>query len=200
MKFLVATGNRGKAREFAELLGGEVLTLKDLPEPLEVVEDGATFADNALKKAMEGLAASAKFGVEIVLADDSGLEVDALEGRPGVYSARYAGIHGDDRANLDKVLEEMKGIPEAERGAQFRCVLALVREGAAPVLFEGICRGKLLPAPRGTDGFGYDPIFQPEGFALSFAEMAAPDKHALSHRGKAVRKLAEYWEQAFRQP
>jgi XTP/dITP diphosphohydrolase len=190
----VATSNRGKAREFAELLQGEVLTLKDLPESLDLVEDGETFADNALKKAREGLEASAPLGVEVVLADDSGLEVDALDGRPGVYSARYAGNHGDDSANLRKVLGEMKNVPPEKRGAQFRCVLALLCAGKEPVLFEGICRGTLLLEPKGSEGFGYDPIFQPEGYTVSFAEMAPADKHGLSHRGKAVKKLAEYWE------
>ncbi len=198
---LVATKNAGKAREFAELLGKEwrVETLRDHPGLVEGVEDGATFEANAAKKA---LAIGRQVGGEIlVLADDSGLEVDALQGAPGVYSARYAGESDPklrDARNNEKLLRELaalKAFPLEQRGAQFRCSLCLVRGEEVLATSDGICRGALLDAPRGGDGFGYDPLFVPviEGGALAaktFAEMDSDAKHALSHRGKAMAIMA----------
>ncbi|HEY8965370.1 MAG TPA: non-canonical purine NTP pyrophosphatase [Candidatus Methylacidiphilales bacterium] len=195
---LVATKNAGKAREFGELLGGawRVETLKDRPELVEGVEDGATFEANAAKKA---LAIGKQLGGGVlVLADDSGLEVDALGGAPGVYSARYAGESDPalrDGRNNAKLLAALDGLPLEKRGAQFRCSLCLVRGEEVVATADGICRGALLDAPRGADGFGYDPLFLPviEGGALSaktFAEMNSDAKHALSHRGKAMAIMA----------
>ncbi|MDX6767194.1 MAG: RdgB/HAM1 family non-canonical purine NTP pyrophosphatase [Candidatus Methylacidiphilales bacterium] len=186
---LIATGNRGKAREFQEMIGHawRVLTLRDLPEAPTVEEDGATFEANACKKA---LALVPHFDGPI-LADDSGLEVDALGGAPGVFSARYAGVHGDDAANNRKLMEAMRDVPEAARGAQFHCVLAWVEGGIVRGTYEGICRGRILREGRGTNGFGYDPLFQPEGFLHTMAELDPGEKHALSHRGKAMRLAVE---------
>jgi XTP/dITP diphosphohydrolase len=186
---LIATANKGKAREFQEMLGHawDVKTLLDLPHVPEIVEDGETFAANALKKAqaLRGIFDGP------VLADDSGLEVDVLGGAPGVHSARYAGVHGDDAANNRKLLEALRGRLPAERGAQFHCVLCLVSAGEPDAYFEGICRGHILGEPRGTGGFGYDPLFLPDGFDRSMAELSSAEKHAISHRGRAMRRARE---------
>lgn len=186
---LIATANKGKAREFQEMIGHawQVLTLKDLPQVPEIVEDGETFEANAVKKA---LALVPHFDGPI-LADDSGLEVDALGGAPGVYSARYAGEHGNDAANNLKLLEMLKNVAAPDRGAQFHCVLAWVDEGKVKGTFNGICRGSIRHEPRGTNGFGYDPLFQPEGLERTMAELTPEEKHALSHRGKAMQKAVE---------
>lgn len=162
------------------LLEWEVQTLLDLPEIPDVEEDGATFQENAQKKAVEiSLKTEA-----MVLADDSGLEVDILDGKPGVYSARYAGEPKDDRRNLEKLLDELKDIEK--RGAQFRCVLALAQKGEVLFTVEGICRGKIAFQAEGTNGFGYDPIFIPDGYDQTFGELSPDIKHSLSHRGKAL--------------
>lgn len=186
---LIATGNAGKAREFQEMIGHawDVKTLKDLPQVPEIIEDGATFEANAVKKAR----ALAGVWDSWILADDSGLEVDALDGAPGVYSARYAGVHGDDAANNRKLLQELAGVPDARRGAQFHCVLALMHRGEIVGTFNGICRGRILHGARGTNGFGYDPLFQPDGFDRTMAELTPAEKHAISHRGQAMQKAAE---------
>lgn len=189
---LVATKNKGKAREFAELLGSgwRVETLLDRSELQEGVEDGATFPENAEKKAR---AVGRQVGPAVyVLADDSGLEVDALGGAPGVYSARYAGEPKDDARNNAKLLAALEAVPDGRRGAQFRCSLCLAQGDAVVATADGICRGRLLRAPRGSDGFGYDPLFVPEegGGTLTFAEMPSEAKHALSHRGRAMRTMA----------
>jgi len=187
---LIATANAGKAREFQEMLGKEwaVRTLRDLKEVPEIVEDGATFEENALKKAR----ALAGWGGGPVLADDSGLEVDVLGGAPGVHSARYAGRHGDDAGNNRKLLAALQGVPEAERGAQFRCMLALRLPGGEERCFAGVCRGRILEAARGEGGFGYDPLFLPDGMERSMAELTAEEKHAISHRGRALRAAAAW--------
>ena len=189
-QILIATANQGKAREFQEMIGQswQVHTLKDLATVPEIVEDGDTFEANALIKAT----ALAPFFPGPILADDSGLEVDALGGAPGVYSARYAGEHGNDAANNSKLLKELEAIPDTHRGAQFHCVLAWVEEGRVRGTFNGICRGSILRETRGKKGFGYDPLFVPEGgLNLSMAELEPEQKHALSHRGKAMRKAVE---------
>jgi non-canonical purine NTP pyrophosphatase (RdgB/HAM1 family) len=187
---LIATRNAGKAREFAELLGPgwKVETLADRPDLLEGEEDGVTFEANAAKKAIL-VSLQAGPGV-LILADDSGLEVDALDGAPGVYSARYAGEPKDDARNNAKLLAALAGTPAAQRGAQFRCSLCLAREGEVVAVADGICRGSLIEVPRGSDGFGYDPLFVPEGGTQTFAEMGSAQKHALSHRGKAMAAMA----------
>ncbi len=191
---LVATKNKGKAREFAELLGPgwAVETLLDRPDLVEGVEDGATFPENAEKKAR---AVSRQVGPEVyVLADDSGLEVDALNGEPGVYSARYAGEPRSDARNNEKLAAALGGIAPEKRGAQFRCSLCLAKDDKVVATADGVCRGSLVLGPRGTDGFGYDPHFIPDDSdrTRTFAEMPSEAKHALSHRGQALRMMAAF--------
>lgn len=196
MKVVLATGNAGKIREFAEMLGP--LGLEFLPqshfgiEPPE--ETGATFEANALLKARH---AAARSGLP-ALADDSGLEVDALGGAPGVRSARYAGEGAGDLANLHKLLAAMADIPQDARGARFRCVIAFVRSGddPSPLFGSGVWQGRILDAPRGAGGFGYDPVFAPSGETRSVAELASAEKHASSHRGAALRDLLAKWRTA----
>jgi XTP/dITP diphosphohydrolase len=184
-RVLLATRNQGKVAELARILGPFGLTLEGAsydPGP----ETGATFAENALAKAVEGAAAT---GLPSV-ADDSGLTVDALNGMPGVLSARWAGAHGDDLANLALVLGQLAEVPEARRGAAFVCAAAYaLPDGRSDVVLAEL-RGTLLTAPRGTNGFGYDPIFVPAGLAVTSAELSPEDKDAISHRGQAFRALA----------
>ena len=197
---LIASRNVHKAEEIAAILGDDfsVQTLAKFPASPEVVEDGDTFAANAVKKATE-IADWLGFQArpDLVLADDSGLEVDALDGAPGIHSARYAG--GDDNApdiaNNAKLLRELADVPEDNRGAQFHCVLALVALGQVAEVrtFEGICRGRIAQAEGGQGGFGYDPLFVPDGHELSFAELGREVKNAISHRAQALAKLAEYF-------
>jgi len=189
MRIVLATGNAGKIREFSDLLGP--LGFEFVPqaefgiEPPE--ETGETFEDNAILKARY---ASAHSGLP-AMADDSGLEVDALGGAPGVRSARYAGEGAGDLANLEKLLEAMKRVPDASRSARFRCVIALARtaDDPSPLLGRGVWEGVILRSSRGHGGFGYDPVFAPRGEARSVAELAAAEKHAQSHRGSALRDL-----------
>ncbi len=187
---LIATKNEGKAREFREMLGPgwKVLTLADLPALPDVVEDGVTFEENAIKKALE----IGQVKKSLVLADDSGLEVDALGGAPGVYSARFAGEPSNDAKNNALLLRKLMGVQVSKRGAQFRCVLALANGKKLLHTFEGICRGRILTLPKGRGGFGYDPLFVPEGYSESFAQLGAEAKHQLSHRGKAMALLLDY--------
>ena len=188
VSLVLATHNQGKIVELQRILDAQGLAVRllsatdlDLPEP---VEDGATFADNALLKARAAVQASGLAS----LADDSGLVVDALDGAPGVHSARYAGAHGDDDANLRLVLERMEGI--AQRSARFVCVAALVTPAGEETTATGVVEGDLTETPRGHGGFGYDPIFQPSGHRVTTAEMSPADKDAISHRGKAFRAIA----------
>jgi len=189
MRIVLATGNAGKIREFSDMLGPlgfEFLPQSDFGiEPPD--ETGETFEDNALLKARY---ASARSGLP-AMADDSGLEVDALGGAPGVRSARYAGEGAGDLANLKKLLEAMQSVPDGSRSARFRCVIALVRsaDDPAPVLGRGVWEGVILHSPRGSGGFGYDPVFAPRGETRSVAELVAAEKHAQSHRGSALRDL-----------
>ena len=156
-----------------------------------VEEDTGTFVGNARKKA---LALRSKLaGDAWALADDSGVCVDALEGGPGVESAYYAGPEGDARANLARLVETMHGVPDERRGAQFVCVLVLMGPGVAEHVFRGECVGTLLHEPRGGAGFGYDPLFVPNGYSQSYAELGEDVKNAISHRARAWRKLAEWW-------
>lgn len=187
---LLATGNRNKVREAAEILGSgwRIECLADHPEITPAEETGATFEENATLKA---LAASLHFD-GMVLADDSGLEVDALGGAPGVRSARYAGEDASDAENVAKLLDELAGVgtgPGA-RSARFRCVIALARKGTLLGTFEGSVEGSITLAPHGEGGFGYDPVFLPTGSDRTFAEMAPREKHALSHRGRALAALS----------
>ncbi|MDR2463297.1 MAG: non-canonical purine NTP pyrophosphatase, partial [Verrucomicrobiales bacterium] len=146
---------------------------------------------NAVKKALALVTVSGG----LILADDSGLEVDALDGAPGIFSARYGGEPADDGRNNALLLKNLDGVADGQRGAQFRCVLALVNGGRRIKTFEGICRGKILRAPRGANGFGYDPLFVPDGYAETFAELPAATKHTLSHRGRATRLLLDFLKQ-----
>lgn len=188
---VLATRNAGKVVELRRILaeaapGLTLVGLDGVPPYPETIEDGATFAENALLKARDAARVS---GLPAV-ADDSGLTVDALNGMPGVLSARWAGPARDDAANLRLVLDQVSDVPEFRRGAAFVCAAALVLPDGAEQVVEGRMEGALARAPRGRGGFGYDPIFVPSGSALTSAEMSAADKDAISHRGKAFRDLA----------
>jgi XTP/dITP diphosphohydrolase len=192
-KLLVATRNPKKLVELQRILDeavgtGEVslLQLGDVPSYAEVPETGLTFVDNALLKAREG---AVHTGLPTV-ADDSGIAVDVLNGMPGVFSARWAGGHGDDKANLELVLAQISDVDDAHRGARFVCAAALVLPDGREFTVSGEMPGRLVRAPRGRHGFGYDPIFVPDGLDITSAEMEPADKDAISHRGKAFRALA----------
>lgn len=189
-RIVLATGNRGKAREFAAMLGPDwEICLQSELGVKPVAETGDSFAANALIKARHAAAAT---GLP-ALADDSGLEVDALDGAPGVLSARYAGAAAGDADNLRLLLERMAAVPADRRTARFRCVLAYVRgaEDPAPLLVEGSWEGRIATAARGAAGFGYDPVFEDGASGLTAAELPAERKNALSHRGQALRALRE---------
>lgn len=198
MRLLVATRNEGKIRELRRMLAGlpfDVASPHDLGLRLEVEETGATFEANAEGKARAFAEAS---GLP-ALADDSGLVVDALGGRPGVHSARYAGLPRSDARNLARLLEELRDVPAEARRARFVCVVALALPASVPSwaglsagdvrLFRGVCEGRIAFAPRGADGFGYDPVFVPSGHERTFAELPPEVKDRLSHRGAALRAL-----------
>jgi XTP/dITP diphosphohydrolase len=188
MRLLVATRNPGKLAEFRQLLGDlpvVVVPIDELDGAPDVVEDQPTLEGNARKKA-ETLAACSGLPT---LADDTGLEVDALGGRPGVFSARYAGPEEDPAANRRLLLAELAG--REDRSARFRAVIAFA-EGGSCRLFEGICEGRIAETPRGDGGFGYDPLFVPGGEDLTFAELDPRAKNAISHRGRALRLFSEY--------
>ena len=191
MRIVLASGNRGKAGEIAALLQHrdiDIVTQTELR--IEGAEEtGTTFVDNALLKARHAARAS---GLPAI-ADDSGLEVDALGGAPGVYSARYAGADASDADNLAKLLDAMRGIAPAKRQARFRCAMVFVRgaDDAQPTICEGVWEGRIAAAPAGTNGFGYDPIFFVPTHGRTAAELDAETKNALSHRGQALRCLLE---------
>ena len=182
----MATRNKHKILELERILAPYDIALASPSDLPDVAETGATFAENALLKAR---AIAAVTGL-VAIADDSGLEVDALNGMPGVLSARWAGVHGDDRANLSLVLAQIADVPDERRTAAFVCAAAAVAPSGAEIVVEGRVAGVLLRSPRGTGGFGYDPIFVPLGSTQTTAEMTAEEKDALSHRGKAFRALA----------
>jgi XTP/dITP diphosphohydrolase len=186
---VLATRNEGKLRELARILDTERLVgLDAFPDATDVPETEATFEGNALLKAR---AIAAYTGLPAV-ADDSGLCVDALNGMPGVLSARWAGKHGDDQANLDLLLAQVADVPEARLGARFVCAAALVVPADGEWVTTGEVAGRLIREPRGSGGFGYDPIFVPNGFQETTAEMTPEAKDAISHRGRAFRALAPY--------
>jgi XTP/dITP diphosphohydrolase len=192
-QLLIATRNAHKTREFAEILGDrfEISDLLTVTELAEIEETGKSFEENAILKAV---GTSCYFPELLVLADDSGLEVDALQGAPGIYSARYAGSGATDSANIKKLMEELdrSGSGAATLAlARFRCCLALARSGQVIRTFEGVVEGVIVNAPRGCSGFGYDPIFRPNGFDQTFAELSAEEKNAISHRARAIRSLRE---------
>lgn len=193
MKILVATRNPGKRREYAELLadidmGGEAvewLTLDDAGIDREVEETGETFKDNALLKAI----AYAQESGLLTLADDSGLAIDALDGAPGVYSARYAGPDASDRDRYQKVLRELEGVPVQERGARFVCVVAIATPEGGTYTAEGDVGGQIAYEPRGSNGFGYDPIFHIPGLRMTMAQLPSETKNRISHRADALEKI-----------
>ncbi|MCZ6865696.1 MAG: XTP/dITP diphosphatase [Candidatus Dadabacteria bacterium] len=183
---VLATGNKGKVKEFSNLLEGvfeKIISLSDLGSPPEVIEDGLTFRDNALKKARE----IARYSGKLTLADDSGLEVDALNGRPGIYSARYSGEGATNKTNIVKLLAELGDNPN--RKARFVCVLALVDPNGEELVVEGFCEGVILDEPRGEGGFGYDPVFYLPDKRKTMAELEPELKNTISHRANALKKL-----------
>lgn len=187
MKLVIATKNRGKARELGDLLKGldiEVLSLSDFPSAVLPPEDGKTFRENALKKARAVFEAT---GLPS-LADDSGLVVDALYGRPGIFSARYAGEGASDEDNYRKLLGELEGVATEKRSARFVCALAYKDKGREEV-FEGELKGRIAASPRGVNGFGYDPVFEIERLNKSAAELSPAEKNAISHRAEALKRF-----------
>jgi XTP/dITP diphosphohydrolase len=185
---LLATRNAGKLAELRRMLGGgpvEIVGLADVPAFPDAPETGATFAENALAKARDAAAAT---GLPAV-ADDSGLAVEALNGMPGVLSARWSGRHGDDHANLELLLGQLADVPDERRGAAFVCAAALVVPGGLETVVHGEWPGRIVRAPRGSGGFGYDPIFVPDGDERTSAELSPEEKDAASHRGRAFRAL-----------
>ncbi len=187
-KLVFATNNAHKLGELRKMLAGRfcVVSLADIGCHDDIPEDADTFEGNALAKAQWVLE---RYGLDCI-ADDSGLEVDALGGAPGIHSARYAGAGHDDAANNAKLLSELAGA--ADRSARFRTVIALVRKDHEPMFFHGTVEGTVLNAPQGDAGFGYDPLFVPQGWSKSFAEASPDEKNAVSHRGRAVRELCKY--------
>jgi len=190
-RWVIASGNAGKLREFGELLRNfdvEVIPQGDLGVA-DIEETGLTFVENALLKARH---AARETGLP-ALADDSGLCVDALGGAPGLYSARYAGTHGDAKANIDKLLDALRDVPDTQRTAHFHAVVVLLHSPTdpQPLIAEGRWHGRILETPRGDGGFGYDPVFLDPALGLSAAELDAATKHRLSHRGRAMKQLQQ---------
>jgi len=187
---VLATRNKGKIAEVQRLISlhAPQITLRSVSEfNLDDVEEtGTTFEENALLKA-ETIARQTGL---TALADDSGIAIDALDGAPGVYSARWSGVHGDDAANVAKVLFELSDVPDEDRGAQFVCVIALAHPDGRSIIVRGEVEGVVRRDPIGNHGFGYDPIFQPDGYAITTAQMDPETKDAISHRGKALREIA----------
>jgi len=187
VKIYFATNNLHKVEEVQKMLSGdyEILSLKDLGNTLEIPETGSTLEENSLLKARY---LHNTFGMNC-FADDTGLEVEALDGAPGVYSARYAGKPGDDCKNVDMLLENLKNEPN--RNARFRTIITLINDGREKQ-FEGVVNGKIIDERRGNNGFGYDPVFVPNGYVITFAEMTAGEKNRISHRGISIRKFADF--------
>lgn len=199
-ELIIATKNKGKVAEFAAIFkqyGVQVKSLLDVAESVDVEETGTTFTANARLKAEE----ISRLLNRPVLADDSGLVIRALDGRPGVYSARFAGDGASDAENFEKALRELEGITEKERDAYFQCVLALAIPGADTIFTSGKCPGKIAKIPSGTNGFGYDPIFIPDGYDVTMANLTEQQKNTLSHRYHALvemkKWLDDYAEKVF---
>jgi XTP/dITP diphosphohydrolase len=191
MEIVLATRNKKKIEEIQRITADLPVTIRslaDLPECPETVEDRDTFEGNATKKAVEICRCTGK----AALADDSGLAVDALGGAPGVYSARYAGEGANDVRNNEKLLFELKAVPPAKRKAHFVCCMALAFPDGEVMTFFGYASGSIAMEPKGKTGFGYDPVFLPDGFTRTFAEMSGEEKDQLSHRGKALEKLVQF--------
>jgi len=191
-KFLIATKNAGKIKEFKKLLADlpfQVVSLNEFPSVFEPEETGSTFADNAILKAQSY---ARQTGIP-ALADDSGLEVEALSGNPGVLSARYAGEKATDAENISKLLAELNKTGDTERRTRFVCIIAVADEKSEiKFLAEGICEGQIAEEPAGANGFGYDPVFIPDGFSETFGELSPDIKRQISHRGRAVEKIIAY--------
>jgi XTP/dITP diphosphohydrolase len=191
LELVIATRNRKKLEEIQRILNGldvVLYTLDDFPGCPEVEEDADTFEGNAIKKAKT----VAEYTKKAAFADDSGLEVYALGGAPGVYSARYAGKETNDKKNLEKILREMENVEEDKRGGRFVCVIALAFPSGKVETFEGHAEGSIGREPKGFNGFGYDPVFYPKDYGRTFAEMTGEEKDGLSHRGMALKKFREY--------
>ena len=196
-EIIIATGNKGKLREIKELLSDlpiAISSLADFWNPIPVIpETGSTFLENALQKAAWVFSQKTVEGKNRwVLADDSGLEVDALGGMPGIRSARFAGQNADYEANNRKLLKLLEGITPERRTARFTCVVVLCTSAEGYFSAVGICEGMIAFAPQGVKGFGYDPLFVPAGFSRTFAELEPEDKHVISHRGKAIKKVKNH--------
>jgi len=193
-KLVLATRNQGKITEFRRILDAlapgaiQLIGVDQFPDLVDVDETGSTFEENSLLKARYTCQAT---GLPAI-ADDSGLCVDALNGDPGIFSARWAGSHGNDQANLEKVLDQLKEVPDEKRTAHFMCVASLVLPDGREQVAEGRFEGHILHAPVGENGFGYDPIFQPLGLSISSAQMSAEEKDLVSHRGKSLRSIAPH--------
>lgn len=186
MDFIVATNNAHKARELEKLLGGFCLsTMREAGFAAEIVEDGTTFAENAMIKARTVYRALGK----PCIADDSGLCVDALDGAPGIYSARFGGEGATDREKYEKLLGLLENTPDKQRTARFVCVMACILDDKTAFTVEGVCEGSILRAPAGLHGFGYDPVFAPKGCDCSMAELSEDEKNRISHRGLAADAL-----------
>ncbi len=195
MKIVFASGNAHKIKEVAKILseceGGEafeILSLKDIGFEGDIVEDGATFEENALIKAR----AIAKLGYPC-FADDSGLMVDALDGAPGIYSARYTGVHGSDEDNNALLLKNLESVPDEKRTARYACAIAYASPLGEEFTVTDYCEGVILRSYRGTGGFGYDPLFYVKEYSKTLAEVTPEEKHAISHRGKALRTFAKHF-------
>ena len=193
-KLVIATRNAGKITELRRILDSlsdgaiELVGVDQFPDLVDVQETGSTFKENSLLKATY---TAAMTGLPSI-ADDSGICIDALGGAPGIFSARWAGVHGNDKANVEKVLDELKDVPDYKRGAHFICVAALAMPDGREMVEEGLFHGRILRAPIGDQGFGYDPIFSPLGMSISSAQMSADEKDLVSHRGKSLRALAPH--------
>ena len=196
-KLVLASNNLKKIKEIKEILSGlefEVYSLNDMGIDIEVVEDGTTFEENARKKAIEIYDYLKEKGENdfLVLSDDSGLEVDCLNGAPGVYSARYAGEHGNDAANNKKLLEELKNVKGEDRRGRFVCAIALIDTNGNSNIVRGTVEGLIKEELNGEGGFGYDPLFYYEPANMTFAELEASEKNKISHRANALKKIEEY--------
>ena len=196
MELLIATNNKGKVREIKEILKGldmEVFSLADKGIDVDVVEDGTTFEENSMKKATEIF----KIANCITVADDSGLEVDALDGAPGVYSARYAGEGASDEEKYTKLLNELKDVPDEKRTARFVSVVAVILPDGTKTTLRGECEGIITKEPAGSGGFGYDPVFFVPELNKTFSEVTLEEKNQISHRGKAFKMLKDYLEKQY---
>lgn len=190
-RIVAATGNKGKLREIQEILSDfEIISMKDLGINVDVEENGDTFRENAYIKAKE----ISKLTNLPVISDDSGLSVDALSGKPGVYTARFAGVNATDDENIDKLLFELKSVPDAKRTARFVSVVCLVLPDGACLYGEGACEGIIINERKGENGFGYDPVFYVPSFGKTFAELTSEEKNSISHRKKSLDDLKRQLE------